>query len=154
MFSWAFGWIRNTNYITNAQNNFKWVTKSSITEIFSSYLFLEPNYDNCTFSSWTCWKPCSTSCGMGVQIRARNRLSGSSCQQSLYEYRSCQLQPCTCTITKQFYERTMNRNKPADGILLNRHTMVLSFHEILFSSQQILLATWKKMKRLYVLAIH
>ena len=53
---------------------------------------------------------------MGVQIRSRYRVKGSHCNGRLMDYRECQLQPCTCTITKAFYETATGHVVPKDGI--------------------------------------
>lgn len=76
---------------------------------------LGPINDTCEYSPWTRWRHCSISCGMGVQIRARNRLSGVDCQRALVDYRMCQLQPCMCVLTKEFYVAATGRAVPANG---------------------------------------
>lgn len=70
---------------------------------------------NCSYSEWTRWGHCSVSCGNGVQIRARNRLSGSACNDSLFDYRMCQLQPCTCVMTKEFYTEATGQQVPINS---------------------------------------
>ncbi len=69
----------------------------------------------CRYSEWTLWRHCSVSCGNGVQIRARNRLSGTGCNGTLMDYRMCQLQPCMCVLTKEFYTVATGQKVPIDS---------------------------------------
>ncbi|CAF3386132.1 unnamed protein product [Rotaria sp. Silwood1] len=71
----------------------------------------------CRYTEWTRWGHCSVSCGNGVQIRARNRLSGTGCNDTLMDYRMCQLQPCMCILTKDFYMAATGKKVPANNIV-------------------------------------
>ncbi|CAM4908393.1 unnamed protein product [Rotaria socialis] len=71
----------------------------------------------CRYSEWTRWGHCSVSCGNGVQTRARNQLSGSGCNAALMDYRMCQLQPCMCVLTKEFYMSATSQKVPVNDIV-------------------------------------
>jgi hypothetical protein len=85
-------------------------------DLYESILcFVATIKPTCHYSEWTLWRHCSVSCGNGVQIRARNRLSGTGCNDSLIDYRMCQLQPCMCVLTKEFYTAATGQKVPADS---------------------------------------
>ena len=48
-------------------------------------------------------------------MRARNHLSGNGCNGSLFDYRMCQLQPCMCVLTREFYTAATGQKVPADS---------------------------------------
>ena len=89
----------------------------------------------CRYTEWTRWRHCSVTCGNGVQTRARNRLSGSDCKDALMDYRMCQLQPCMCVLTKEFYVVATGRKVPANS----KDFEVFVYHEDVNFSLKILL---------------
>lgn len=87
----------------------------------------------CRYSEWTPWGRCSVTCGNGVQTRARNQISGNICNDTKMDYRMCQLQPCMCILTKEFYSSATGQKVPANSkyfsiiyiLLLKIHIFIL-----------------------------
>lgn len=53
----------------------------------------------CSWSQYSPWSPCSTTCGQGLQSRTRHLLQPSPhCQEESEQLRRCSLQPCTSSL--------------------------------------------------------
>ncbi|CAF2056938.1 unnamed protein product, partial [Rotaria magnacalcarata] len=113
--------ISTTRSIKKAMQQSKTTCKIIIETLYAKHYFicflLAKLKSLCKYSEWTRWEHCSVSCGNGVQTRARNQLSGSGCNAALMDYRMCQLQPCMCVLTKQFYMSATSQKVPVNNIV-------------------------------------
>ena len=53
----------------------------------------------CSWSQYSPWSPCSTTCGEGLQARTRHLLQpASQCEDKSQQFRGCFLQPCNTNL--------------------------------------------------------